>query len=105
MTGSTLAPPRALAERARRVIARVRPGSLEARRPLPIRAERDAIERLWADPASRQAVLAGLPARDASIEVGADQGDWGVTVWLRLTLSAPLPRTAAQRSPGRPSGA
>ncbi len=101
MSPTLPAPPPALAARARALVARVRPGALEARRPLPIRADRAAIEALWADPQARLAVLAGIPASDASIELGADQGEWGVTVWLTLTLSAPLPRIAGQAQAGK----
>jgi hypothetical protein len=100
MSPSVPAPPPALAERARSIVARVRPGALHARRPLPIRADRAAIEALWADPRAREAVLAGLPVRDAQIAIGDDQGEWGLTVWVTVALSAPLPRVQAQAQAG-----
>jgi hypothetical protein len=44
---------RAVGEKARDAIARVRPSAAEARRSLPIRSTPDEIRRLWADADAR----------------------------------------------------
>ncbi len=93
--------PRAVADKARQVIAKVRPGSLEGRRWLPVRASPDAITSTWEDARLRAAILDGIPAADASISVGEEDRDWGRTVTLELRLSAPVPGMAAQALAGK----
>jgi hypothetical protein len=93
--------PRVVAEKAREVIAKVRPGPLEARRSLPIRAQADEIRRLWADADGRAAVLEGIPAADVSLEFGEEVGDWGMVVTADLRLEAAVPGMAAQILAGK----
>jgi hypothetical protein len=94
MPSQPLANPRVIAEKAREVFARVRPGPLEARRSLPIRGDADEIRRLWADADARGAILEGLPVADASLDFGDELGDWGRVVTVTLRLEAPLPSMA-----------
>ena len=93
--------PRAVAEKAREVIARVRPGTTEGHRALPVRADPEAITRLWSEPGTQPAVLDGLGAASARIERGPDAGDWGRVVTLDLTLEAPQPGLGAQALAGK----
>jgi predicted RNA-binding Zn ribbon-like protein len=94
--------PVALAGKAREVIARVRPGSAEGRRSLPIRRPAGEIRRLWDDPQARAAVLAGLPVASASLTVSPEPDrDWGTTATLDLRLDAPIPGTATQALAGK----
>jgi hypothetical protein len=61
---------RAAVGKAREMYAKVRPGDPVGHRSLPIRATAAEIEARWADPAARQAVLAGLPPMaDVALEV------------------------------------
>jgi hypothetical protein len=92
---------RVVAEKAREVIARVRPGPLEARRSLPIRGEIEELRRLWADAQARGAILEDIPVADASIEVGDESGDWGRVVTVTLRLEAPVPGMAAATLAGK----
>jgi hypothetical protein len=92
---------RVIAEKAREVIARVRPGPLEARRSLPIRGEVDEMRRLWADADARGAILEGIPVADASVDFGDEVGDWGRVVTVSLRLQAPLPGMAAATLAGK----
>jgi len=91
----------ALADKARAVIAKVRPGPLEARRALPIRSDEAELRRLWADADARAAVLEGIPVADARVEVGDEDRDWGRVVHLTLRLEAPVPGLAAQALAGK----
>ena len=91
----------ALAHKAREVIAKVRPGPLEARRALPIRSDETELRRLWADADARAAVLEGIPVADATVEVGDEDRDWGRVVHLTLRLEAPVPGFAAQALAGK----
>ena len=93
--------PRAVAEKAQQVVARVRPGKLEGRRSLPIRRSPDEIRAQWGDPARRAAILDGIPVAEASIDVGEEDRDWGRTVTLQLKLSAPVPGMATQALTGK----
>jgi hypothetical protein len=93
--------PRVVAERARQVIAKVRPGSAEGRRSLPIRRSPEEIRARWGEPVLRAAVLEGIPVADASITVGEEDRDWGRTVTLELKLSAPVPGMATQVLAGK----
>ena len=92
---------RAVADKARAVIAKVRPGPLEARRSLPIRSDPEELRRLWADADARAVVLDGVPVADASLEFGPQAGDWGMTVTVRLRLEAAVPGMAAQVLAGK----
>ena len=101
MTPQLPVSPRAVADKARDVIARVRPGPTEGGRPLPIRRPVDDIRRLWEDPPSRAAVLEGIPAADASLTFGPELGEWGVTVTLHLQLETAVPGMATQTLAGK----
>ena len=101
MPSQALANPRIIAEKAREVIARVRPGPLEARRSLPIRGEADEMRRLWADADARGAILEGIPVADASVEFGDELGDWGRIVTVTLRLETPMPGMAAATLAGK----
>ena len=92
---------RAVADKAREVIAKVRPGPLEGQRSLPIRSDPDELRRLWADADARAAVLDGVPVADATIDVGPRAGDWGLTVTVTLRLEAAVPGMAAQVLAGK----
>jgi hypothetical protein len=93
--------PRAVADKAREMIAKVRPGPMEARRSLPIRSEPDELRRLWADADARALVLDGIPVADASLEFGPQAGDWGTVVTVSLRLEAAVPGVAAQALAGK----
>ena len=101
MTPQASVNPRAVADKARQVIARVKPGPMEGRRSLPIRRSAADVRALWDDAAAREAILDGIPVADASIEFGDEKGDWGVTVILELRLDAPVPGMAAQTLAGK----
>jgi hypothetical protein len=101
MTPSAPALPRAVAGKAREVLAKARPGALEGRRSLPIRGSADDIRRRWDDPAGSAAVLDGIPVADAGLEVGEPDHEWGRTTSVRLRLSAPVPGAAAQALAGK----
>ncbi len=92
---------RAVADKTREVIAKVRPGPLEGRRSLPIRSDPDELRRIWADADGRAAVLEGIPVADATLEFGAHDGDWGQTVTVALRLEAAVPGVAAQVLAGK----
>jgi hypothetical protein len=82
--------------------AKVRPGDPVGHRSLPIRASAAEIEARWADPAARQAVLAGLPpVTDVALEVGEEDRDFGRTTRLRLELEAALPELATHVLAGK----
>jgi len=74
---------------------------MEGRRSLPIRCDPDEIRGRWAQADARAAILAGIPVRDASIELGEEDRDWGRTVALRLELAATVPGMAAQALAGK----
>jgi hypothetical protein len=94
-------PVQTVADAAKRVAARIRPGDTQARRSLPIRAEQEGILARWDEPTLRAAILEGIPAKEASIEVGAPDRDWGRTVTLTLELDAPVPGVGAQALAGK----
>jgi hypothetical protein len=93
--------PRAVADRARQVIAKVRPGSTEGHRSLPIRSSPEQIQARWDEPASRAAILKDIPVDDASLTVGDPDRDWGRTVTLDLRLSAAVPDMGTQALTGK----
>lgn len=89
------------ATKAREVLAKVRPGPLEARRSLPIRADADDIQRAWTSADGRAAVLEGIPAADVSLEFGPVLEGWGTVVSVRLRLEVAVPGMAAQTLAGK----
>jgi hypothetical protein len=95
------APARAAVEKAREVIASVRPGATEARRSLPIRSDADEIRRLWADADARTAVLEGIPVADATLDFGPRTGDWGMIVTVSLRLERAMPGMATNTLAGK----
>ena len=101
MTSNVPLDPRAVAEKAREMMARVRPGPTQARRSLEIRRPADDIRRLWSDDEGRAAVLDGIPVADASLDFGPEARGWGTTVTLDLRLEAPVPGTATQALAGK----
>jgi hypothetical protein len=93
---------RTVVDKAREMYNKVRPGDATGRRSLPIRATAAGIETRWADPATRKAVLAGLPpVADVALTVGAEDRDFGRTVTLTLELDAALPGTATHILAGK----
>ena len=92
---------RVVTDKAREVLAKVRPGPLQARRSLPIRADADEIRRQWADADGRAAVLEGIPAADVSLTFGDEVRDWGTVVTVDLQLEVPVPGMAAQILAGK----
>ena len=91
----------AVADKAREMMAKVRPGPLQARRSLPVRADGDAIRRAWADADGRAAVLKDIPAADVSLDFGDELPDWGTVVTVDLRLEAAVPGMAAQTLAGQ----
>jgi hypothetical protein len=84
---------RSVADEARQALAKVRPGPTEGRRALPIRRAPDGIRARWDEPQLRAAILEGI-VRDASLDIGEEDRDWGRTVTVHLALSAPVPGAA-----------
>jgi len=91
----------AVTDKAREVMAKVRPGPLHARRSLPIRAGADEIRRVWAEADGRAAVLDEIPAADVSLDFGEELEGWGTVVTADLKLEAPVPGMAAQVLAGK----
>jgi hypothetical protein len=89
------------ANKAREVLAKVRPGSLEARRSLPIRAAAEDIQRTWETADGRAAVLEGIPVAEAALEFGSVLDEWGTPTTVTLRLEAPVPGMAAQTLAGK----
>jgi hypothetical protein len=90
---------RSAADKARTVIAKVRPGPTDGRRSLPIRRAPQDIEARWAE--RRDDILAGIPVADAQLEIGDEDRDWGHTVTLRLQLTEAVPGMATQALTGK----
>ena len=101
MNPQTSSTPRAVADRARQVIAKVRPGSSEGRRSLPIRRTPEQIQARWDEPELRAAILNDIPVADASISIGGPDREWGTAVTLELRLTAPVPGMATQTLTGK----
>jgi hypothetical protein len=101
MASQVVPNPRVLADKARGVLAKVRPGALQARRSLPIRASADEIRRVWADADGRAGVLEGIPVADVSLEFGDESRDWGTVVTVDLRLEAAVPGVAARTLAGK----
>ena len=93
--------PRVVAEKARQVAAKVRPGSAEGRRSLPIRRNSDDIRVRWEEPQLRAAILDGIPVQSPSRPIGDEHGDWRTTVTIALEMSAPVPGTATHVPAGK----
>src|SRR3954454_13466661 len=88
--------PQAVADKAREVLAKVRPGPTEGRRSLPIRADAAEVRRLWADADQRAAVLEGIRVADATLEFGADVRDGGTVVSVRPASPSPGRQSAVE---------
>ena len=101
MTRQLVSGPRAMAEKARGAIAKVRPGSTEGRRSLPIQCHADEIRRLWEDPAELAKVLGGMPVAEAFLQIGPEVRDWGTTATVTLRLESAVPGTATQTLAGK----
>lgn len=93
--------PRAVVDKARQAIAKVRPGSTEGRRSLPIRRPPEEIRARWDEPELRAAILHDIPVSDASLEVGGEDREWGRTVTVHLRISAPVPGAATHALAGK----
>ena len=88
-----------VADKAKDALSKVRPGPLEASRTLPIRAEKDEIERIWT---SRTAeVMDGIPFETATTQYGQEVGEWGRAVTVHLTLREAVPDLAANTLAGK----
>src|SRR3954471_22794065 len=68
------------ASKAREVLAKVRPGTLEGRRSLPARAEPAEGERAGATADGRAAILENIPVADVSLDFGPRLEGWGTVV-------------------------
>jgi hypothetical protein len=88
-----------VADKARGAIAKVRSGPLEASRTLPIRAERDEIERVWTTRTTT--IMDGIPLESATTQYGQSVGDWGLAVTVHLRLAEPMPDMAANTLAGK----
>ncbi len=95
------AAPRRIAEKAQEVLAKVRPGATEGRRSLPIRRAPQEVQARWDEPELRAAILDGIPVREASLEIGDEDRDWGRTVTLHVELTGPVPGMATQALAGK----
>jgi hypothetical protein len=93
--------PRAAAEKARVLVAKVRPGATEGRRSLPIRRPADEIRRLWEDPKALAVLLGDLPVAEAFLEFGPEVRDWGTPATVKLRLQSAVPGTATQALAGK----
>ena len=98
MSPEPSSPVRAVAEK---VVSKIRPGTNEGRRSLPIRREPAEIRAFWDDEVLRQAILDGLPVREASVEIGGQDRDWGTTTTIHLELTGPVPGMATQTLAGK----
>jgi hypothetical protein len=101
MTPQLLTSPQAMADKAREVVAKVRPGTTGGHRSLPIRRTPDEIRRLWEDPAALAKVLDGMPVADAALELGPEVPDWGTTASVTLNLESAVPGMATQTLAGK----
>jgi hypothetical protein len=69
----------------------------EASAPLPIRGNPEKVVKLWAKTADREAVLEGIPAAEATLSRGDDQGKkWGTTFVVNLKLEEAMPEVATR---------
>ena len=88
-----------VADKARDALSKVRPGPLEASRTLPIRAQRDEIERVWTSQTAT--IMDGIPFENATTQYGQDVGDWGLAVTVHLRLREAVPDMAANTLAGK----
>jgi hypothetical protein len=88
-----------VADKAKDALSKVRPGSLEASRTLPIRAERDEIERVWTSHTTT--IFDGIPMETATTQYGQTVRDRGLAVTVHLQLSEPVPDMAANTLAGK----
>ena len=93
--------PRAVADKAREVVATVRPGTTDGRRALPIRSSEAELRRLWEEPAELAKVLDGIPVAEATLTFGPHVPDWGVTASVWLRLEGPVPGMATNVLAGK----
>jgi hypothetical protein len=101
MTPEVSVNPRAVANKARAAIAKVRPSPTAGRRSLPIRRPGSEIQRLWDDAAAHETVLDGIPVAESSLELGSEMGAWGTTATVALRLEAAVPGTPTQLLAGK----
>ncbi len=92
---------RVVVDKARQVLAKVRPGDTHGRRSLPIRRSPEEIRAYWDDLQLRAAILRDIPVANAWLEVGDEDRDWGRTTTLALELSAPVAGMATQSLTGK----
>jgi hypothetical protein len=88
-------------DKAREVIAKVRPGATDGRRSLPIRGEQEQIRRLWEDATTRAAILDGIPVAEADLAFGEEIAGWGRVTSVELKLQAAVPGMATQTLAGK----
>src|SRR5687768_11820735 len=88
-----------VADKARDALSKIRPGPLEASRTLPIRAERDEIERVWTTYTTT--IMDGIPIESATSQYGQEVGEWGLAVTVHLRLKEPVPDVAANALAGK----
>lgn len=88
-------------EKAREVIAKVRPGATEGHRSLPIRGSQEEIRRLWEDATTRAAILDGIPVAEADLAFGEEISGWGQVTTVDLKLQAAVPGMATQTLAGK----
>jgi hypothetical protein len=88
-----------VADKARDALSKVRSGPLEASRTLPIRAQRDEIERVWTSQTAT--IMDGIPFENATTQYGQDVGDWGLAVTVHLRLREAVPDMAANTLAGK----
>ena len=88
-----------VADKARGALSKVRSGPLEASRTLPIRAEREEIERVWTSQTAT--IMDGIPFENATTQYGQDVGDWGRAVTVHLHLREAVPDMAANTLAGK----
>jgi hypothetical protein len=93
--------PRAVAGKAREVIALVRPGPTEGRRSLPIRRSDAEIRRLWEDATTRETLLDEIAVAEASLEIGDKVRDWGTITTVHLRLHSAVPGMATHLLAGK----
>jgi hypothetical protein len=88
-----------VADKAKDALSKVRSGPLEASRTLPIRAEKDAIERVWTTHTTT--IFDGIPMESATTQYGQTVGDWGLAVTVHLRLAEAVPDIAANALAGK----
>ena len=101
MSSQASNPGRAVANKAQQVAAKLRRANNQGRRSLPIRRTPEEIQAFWNDDVVREGVLDGLPVREASLEVGGQDRDWGTTTTIHVELTGPVPGMATQTLAGK----